>query len=126
MVPEDVGRLNVTWHHDWWSSNVDQRMPRTRRGDIHVFNNLFTSSGNSYCTNAGYEATLLVESNIYRGVNSPQTVTTAGNLLAVGNVYDNTTGSQQDTDVGFMPPYEYTLDPTDGLDEVIMAQAGPR
>ena len=39
-VPEDVGHLNVTWHHNWWAQNVNQRMPRTRRGNIHVFNNL--------------------------------------------------------------------------------------
>ena len=40
-------------------------MPRTRRGKIHVYNNLFTAKGNSYCTNAGFEATLLVENNVY-------------------------------------------------------------
>ena len=54
--PLDVGRLNVTWHHVWWADNVDQRMPRTRRGQIHVFNSLYTSEGNSYCTDAGFEA----------------------------------------------------------------------
>ena len=54
-VPEDVGHLNVTLHHNWWAQNVNQRMPRTRRGNIHVFNNLYTSAGNSYCTNAGID-----------------------------------------------------------------------
>lgn len=44
----DSGDYRITFHHNWWAENVDQRMPRTRFGDIHVFNNLFTSSGNSY------------------------------------------------------------------------------
>ena len=56
----DVGHLNVTWHHDWWADNVNQRMPRTRAGKIHVFNNLFTATGDSYCTNAGDGTHLLV------------------------------------------------------------------
>jgi len=33
-VLTDVGHLNVTWHHDWWAENVNQRMPRTRFGQI--------------------------------------------------------------------------------------------
>ncbi len=28
----DPGKLNVTYHHCWWAQNVDQRMPRSRRG----------------------------------------------------------------------------------------------
>ena len=31
-VPGDVGHLNITWHHDWWADNVNQRMPRSRPG----------------------------------------------------------------------------------------------
>ena len=54
--PIDEGKLKVTWHHNWWAENADQRMPRTRYGLIHVFNNLYTSSNNSYCANAGFQA----------------------------------------------------------------------
>jgi len=124
-VPIDQGRLKVTFHHDWWADNVNQRMPRTRSGEIHVFNNLFTSSGNSYCTNAGVGASLLVESNIYRRVNTPHFMDSLGNLLARNNVYEETTGDQKQTGVAFTPPYAYTADPTDGLADTIAAQAGP-
>src|SRR6266700_2561467 len=58
-VPGDVGHLNITWHHDWWADNVNQRMPRSRYGKIHMLNNLFTAVGDSYCTNAGLLASLL-------------------------------------------------------------------
>jgi pectate lyase len=120
----DPGKLNVTYHHCWWADNIDQRMPRSRRGQIHVFNNLFTAVGNSYCTNAGFEAKLLVENNVYIGVNRPLDVS-SGDMRAEGNVFQNTTGSSAASGVGFTPPYEYELDPTTDLEAAIRSGAGP-
>jgi pectate lyase len=126
MVPEDVGHLNVTFHHSWWADNIDQRMPRTRRGQIHVFNNLYTSAGNSYCTNAGYQASLLVENNVYIGVNRPLAPDANGDMLARGNVFQNTSGNTTASGMGFTPPYQYTLDATANLAATIMSQVGPK
>ncbi len=123
--PPDEGKLRVTWHHNWWAEHADQRMPRTRYGLIHVFNNLYTTSGNSYCANAGFHATVLLENNVFQGVNSPHTVS-GGNLLSRGNVYDTVTGTQDQTGMAFDPPYLYTVDPTPGLADRIKAEAGPR
>ncbi len=121
----DSGEYRITFHHNWWAENVDQRMPRSRFGDIHVFNNLFTSSGNSYCTNAGISTRLLVENNIYRGVNNPLSPDDNGDMRAQGNVFDDTTGNQSDNGgSGFDPPYDYALDPTDGLDATLQAEVG--
>jgi pectate lyase len=39
----DIGYLNVTLHHNWYVS-VDQRMPRLRFGNAHVFNLLAEST----------------------------------------------------------------------------------
>ena len=125
-VPEDVGHLRVTWHDNWWADNVDQRMPRTRRGRIHVFNNLFTSVGNSYCTNAGFEASLLVENNVYIGVSDPLDPSDNGDMLARGNVFIDTEGTSAASGVGFTPEYAYTLASTEGLQELIQSEAGPR
>ena len=66
-----MDHLNITWHHDWWADNVNQRMPRSRRGKIHILNSLFTATGNSYCSNAGQDAQLLVEGTVYNGVKAP-------------------------------------------------------
>ncbi len=125
-VPEDVGHLNVTWHHNWWAENVNQRMPRTRRGDIHVVNNLFTSKGNSYCTNSGFETHLLVENNIYKDVNNPLSPDANGDMLARNNVYTNTTGTKTANGTGFTPPYSYTPEATSALEAAIMAGVGPK
>jgi pectate lyase len=124
-VPEDVGHLNVTWHHNWWAENVNQRMPRTRRGNIHVVNNLYTSTGNSYCTNSGFETHLLVENNIYLGVNNPLSPDANGDMLAVNNVFTNTTGTTTASGVGFTPPYSYTPEATGALEAAIRNGAGP-
>lgn len=45
--PEDEGKLHVTYHHNWWAENVDQRMPRVMYGEAHLYNNFFNSPGNS-------------------------------------------------------------------------------
>jgi pectate lyase len=124
--PSDVNHLNITFHHNWWADNVDQRMPRSRRGQIHVLNNLFTASGNSYCTNAGQDARLLVENNVYIGVNNPLQVANNGNMRSVGNVFTMTTGTQSAMGTGFTPTYTYMADPTSGLEAAIRAGVGPK
>jgi pectate lyase len=124
-VPEDVGHLNVTFHHDWWADNVNQRMPRTRNGKIHVVNNLYSSVGDSYCTNSGFQAHLLVENNIYNGVKNPLSPDANGDMLARNNVFMSTTGTTTATGAGFTPPYTYAPQPTDALAAAIMSGAGP-
>jgi len=124
-VPEDVGRLNVTWHHDWWADNVNQRMPRTRNGKIHVVNSLFTSAGNSYCTNSGFQTHLLVENNVYSGVKNPLSPDANGDMLARNNVFTNTSGTTTASGTGFTPPYTYTPEATGTLAATVMSGAGP-
>jgi pectate lyase len=128
-VPGDVGHLNITWHHDWWADNVNQRMPRSRYGKIHMLNNLFTAVGDSYCSNSGLMATLLVEGNVYSGVRNPLQLG-GGDILASttgagANLFMNTTGLTTSAGVGFVPPYTYTSDDTATLATAIMAGAGP-
>jgi pectate lyase len=125
MVPEDVGHLNVTWHHNWWAENVNQRMPRTRRGKIHVVNNLYSSAGNSWCTNSGFETHLLVENNVYTGVRNPLSPDANGDMLARNNVFTNTTGTTTANGTGFTPPYTYAPEATGALEAAIRSGAGP-
>jgi pectate lyase len=124
-VTTDIGHLNVTWHHNWWADNVDQRMPRTRFGQIHVFNNLYTPVGNSYCTNAGIQTHVLVENNVYMGVNNPLSPDANGDMLARGNLFQGTRGTTTATGTGFTPPYAYSLEPTAALAAAVMSGVGP-
>ena len=122
----DVGHLNITWHHNWWADNIAERMPRSRDGKIHVVNNLFTASGNDYCTNSGSQSSLLVENNVYIGVSNPLQEDSNGNMLARGNVFTSTSGSKTASGTGFTPPYQLTPDATTGLEATLRSQVGPQ
>jgi pectate lyase len=120
----DSGLLKVTLHHNWWADNVVERMPRTRYGDIHVFNNLYTSRNNNYCIRSGVSARLLVENNFFWMVKDP-VVLDGGQVLQRGNALDFTTGSIADTKTAFTPPYSYPMDPADTVPTLVTEMAGP-
>jgi hypothetical protein len=92
-----------------------------------MLNNLFTSTGDSYCTNAGLMASLLVEGNAYIGVKGPLQPDANGSMLApVGsNLFMNTNGVTTANGTGFMPPYTYTVDTASTVSAAVMAGAGP-
>jgi pectate lyase len=131
--PGDVGKLNVTWHHDWWADRVSERQPRVRYGKNHIFNSLYTGSGDDYCVRAGMNAQLLVENNAFIGVSNPQQFNSAADqmtsfITANNNLYTGGSGSRSTGGGGpafTTPPYMYTLDDTAGLQAAITAAAGP-
>ena len=131
---EDNGRLKVTFHHNWWAERVIERMPRVRFGQVHVFNNYYSSTGNNYCVRAGTNAHLLVEGNYFDGVNSPHefndaTDETTASITARNNTYSGTTGNQV-TGGGGTPftsvPYTATIEPASGIPALVQSCAGPR
>jgi pectate lyase len=129
-VTEDSGRLRITLHHNWWSNNNHERMPRMRFGKVHTFNNYFSCSGNNYCIGAGVQAQVRVESNCFERVDDPH-IFYNGEATAVictnnDNQYINTTGARdQGHGSCFTVPYQYTLDPGATVKSLVMAGAGP-
>jgi pectate lyase len=127
----DSGRLKVTFHHNWWGENVEQRMPRTRYGQIHVFNNYYRPVvivANSATIAAGLDSSVLIENNYFDGVQDPHFHHEGSNatILAVGNFYTPTTTGSQETDTAaFNPPYDYSLDPAECIPALVTAGAGP-
>jgi len=126
----DRGRLKVTYHHNHWGENVEQRMPRIRFGDVHVFNNYMNAPGAIAAVAAGTEAKVVVENNHFENLNDAHFFhegSTTAQIAASGNAYVNTTGKR---DVGqgsaFTPPYQYTLDPVDSVPCDVPEGAGPR
>jgi pectate lyase len=122
---QDRGLLKVTLHHNWWADNVVERMPRARYGDIHVFNNYYTSRQNNYCIRAGVESRILAENNYFLGTKDPQLVE-GGNVLAQGNHYEGSFGSHLQTGMAFEPPYTYELTPVCDIPLLVSSNAGPR
>ena len=94
----DVGKLNVTWHHNWWADRVVERQPRVRYGKNHLFNNLWSSSGDNYCVRAGMNAQILLESNVFVGVKTPHEFNNTADqgtsfITSTNNVYSGTSGT---------------------------------
>jgi pectate lyase len=129
----DVGKLNVTWHHDWWADNVVERQPRVRYGKNHLFNNLWTSSAANYCVRAGMDAQILVENSAFVGVKNPQQFNSTADqgtsyITANGNLYSGTSGTQSTGGGGTAftkPSYTYTMDAASSVQSEVQSGAGP-
>jgi pectate lyase len=127
---EDTGHLRITFHHTWWADNVVERMPRVRFGQVHLFNDLYTATGNDYCIGVGNGSSILSENNVFVGVANPiKSYSTDGTgvIHSSGNDYRNTTGGKSDVGSGsvFTPPYAVTLDGTADAEAAVRANAGP-
>jgi pectate lyase len=123
---EDTGHLKVTFHHDWWADHVGERMPRARFGQVHVFNNLFTSVGDNYCIRVGKAVQILDENNAFVGIANPIDLYDAtGKILSRGDLYQNVTGTMQDTGSAFTPPYAYQATAASAVQTAVTSGAGP-
>jgi len=126
----DTGMLKVTMHHNWWAEGVTERMPRVRFGDVHLLNNYYSSAGNNYAVRAAYNSRVLVEGNYFDTVNDPHEINNddggPAQVLALDNIYSQTSGATNATGTAFVPGYEYSVTPTIDVATLVTAQAGPR
>jgi len=132
---DDAAALNVTWHHNWWADNVVERQPRVRFGQNHLFNNYWDSATTNYCVRAGIQARILLEGNVFEGVDDPHEFNneddqlTANITADASNVYIQTTSDRATGGGGpafTAAPYDYTLDDAALVADAVQAGAGPR
>ncbi|MFG3704511.1 polysaccharide lyase family 1 protein [Micromonospora sp. NPDC047670] len=126
--PQDIGRLRVTYHHNFFDRS-DQRNPRVRFSALaHVYNNHYND--NSYGVASTYDAAVLMENNYFYSVNNPGRVDFSGdlgrivergNILVACNHPIETRGTVPDPR-GYYP---YTLDPAASVPTIVPAGAGP-
>lgn len=94
----DMGKLHVTFHHNWFAENLYERMPRVMYGRAHIYNNYYNCEGNLYCIGVDSHAAALVENNVFENVKNPHEFSYPNNtalgasITARGNKYVNTTG----------------------------------
>jgi gliding motility-associated-like protein/uncharacterized repeat protein (TIGR02543 family) len=123
----DRGKLRITLQHCWWAQGCVARMPRVRFGKVHVVNNLFNSTVAAQCVMAGFEANILVESNVFENVKKPIDLMD-NNFTAItvksDNVFNNTTGNTAGSGTAFTPPYTLKITPTSDVKSLVMAGAG--
>ena len=147
--PEDFGYLKVTYHHCWFSTLVNERMPRVMYGIAHVYNNYYNAPGNLYCVGVGSYASAYIENNYFKDVNNPIhfMYNIYAYILQKNNVFDNTTGTKDGTASGVILgeryittdpytlkkdpekitslPYKYTLDNAKDIPTIVPRDAGP-
>jgi pectate lyase len=127
--PQDIGRLKVTYHHNWFNQ-TPQRNPRIRFGEpVHIFNNYYlhnTDIGVACQANAG----CLVEANHFENVEEPVSnhyAGPAGRCVARNNVFTGAEPGQPDCSGTVEEPrnyYAYTLDDPNTVKAAVMAGAG--
>jgi hypothetical protein len=98
-------------------------MPRTRYGDVHIVNNLTTSTEADYCITVGGYARVLIEDNVFIGVKDP-ILDGGGKGLERDNLYQNTTGNKTTSGGAFTPPYTLTITPVAQVESKVRAGAG--
>ncbi|TDC10172.1 pectate lyase [Streptomyces sp. 8K308] len=123
---QDTGRLRVTYHHNYFDAS-DQRNPRVRFGEVHVYNNYYRDS--SYGVASTMNAGVTLEGNYFYSVNNPARVDFSGdlgrlvqrdNILVDCNHEIETRG----TVAAPSASYAYTADPASTVPTVVPAGAG--
>lgn len=118
---------HVTYHHNWFAQNCDQRMPSGSYCRAHLYNNYFSCTGNSYCTNVRTGGAMRVENNYYNAVKSPLYKEDNGIIYSSGNTFNSCTGTAgytgKDSNV-FTPPYSYTPGATANVPSSVQGGAG--
>ncbi len=118
---EDRTKLNITFQYCWWAQGCKARMPRVRFGKVHIVNNFFNSTVASQCVQAGFEANLLVESNVFENVRIPID-RMANNFTAVtaqNNIFTNTIGNTAGSGTAFTPPYTLNISPAASVKAIV-------
>ena len=128
---DDLGRLHITFHHNFFSTLCWQRIPSVRYGRAHIYNNYYNCPGNLYCIRSRVQAECLIENNYFDSVNDPYYIyfrdpgEIAGKIRASGNFFYNCTRRIDDGDDDvFVPPYSYTLDNVLDVPAVVRLGAG--
>ncbi|GIJ60835.1 pectate lyase family protein [Virgisporangium aurantiacum] len=123
---QDVGRLKVTYHHNWFDS-TNQRNPRVRFGDqVHVYNNYYNDTGN-YGVASTMDAGVIVEGNYFLNVDDPYHLGEAssgpGRLVARNNCLVNSGSGETGGSVS-NPPYAFTVQTACSINSIVSGGAG--
>ena len=125
---QDIGRLRVTYHHNFFDGSI-QRNPRVRFGEpVHVFNNYYlhiTGYGVASQMNAG----VVVEGNFFDDVEKPTRTDVGGDpgrIVARNNININTEDPIVTSGSVVEPRtfYAYTVDDPATIPSTVPAGAG--
>jgi len=123
----DRGHLNITFARCWWAQGCVARMPRVRFGKVHIVNNYFNSTTSNSCIQGGFEANLLIASNVFENVKTPVDLMskTSTAVQLTNNTFTNVTGNTSGNGVtAFTPPYSISILSTSSVKSTVTASNG--
>jgi pectate lyase len=130
-VDQDMGKLDVTYHHDLFT-NVTAG-PRVRFGSVHIFDVYFEEIVD-YAVASTMGALVLVDDTYFKNIPSPGWPLTTmlpdsdlpGYFWVTNNAYDSTDGGNNLTTLAMQwtPPYPYTPDSVSSVPALVAACAG--
>lgn len=126
-VTSDRGRFRITFVRCWWAQGCVARMPRVRFGQVHILNSYFNSTVSKSCIQAGFEANLLVQSNVFENVKVPIDLMANNStaVQAINNTFANVTGNTSGNGANaFSPPYAIPLLSTSSAKTAVTASNG--
>jgi pectate lyase len=124
---DDTGYLKTTVHHNFFDG-TEQRHPRVRFGEVHVFNNFFLANV-LYGVASTMDAKVVVEGNYFQNVPHPThsgyQESGPGDLVQRNNFFDNS-GTPEVRGTAFDPTaaYSYVMENPTTLPALVRAKAG--
>ncbi|HEY0603776.1 MAG TPA: hypothetical protein VGD58_12735 [Herpetosiphonaceae bacterium] len=142
----DRGKLRVTVHHNLFS-NILQRAPRVRFGQVHVYNNYYIipdAASYVYSWGVGFESQIYAQNNYFEtsGVTPDRFIRrfngtaihaegtfvngrSAHNRVDVLAAYNAVNDPDLGSDVGWTPTLYTQIHPTQAVPGLVLHQAGP-
>ncbi len=124
---QDIGRLKVTYHHNWFDGAV-QRNPRVRFGEpVHVFNNYYRNVA-GYGVASQMNAGVVVEGNYFENVKKPTRNDVGGSRGRIVQRLNLFVNSDPPVSAGSVTEpstyYRYTLDDAADVPSIVTRGAG--
>jgi len=127
---EDAGKLHVTLHHNWYTQRCHSVMPFVRYGQVHIYNNYYSSTGNEFCIGIGAHSRIRVENSCFDNVKGAwedlDGIANDGQMGRAGLKMVNTSTPLFAPNLFpvFKLPYSYSMDPVDQVKDMVTAGAG--
>ena len=124
-------KLHVTFHHNLFQ-NLAERAPALIYAKAHVYNNYYLNSPTSsgYAIGSRYSSIVRVENNFFENIKNPLKTDIDSSYQGFvadvkDNVFKNSGQPRITTPVKSLSlGYEYTLDKTEAVPQLVMEQAG--
>jgi pectate lyase len=105
----DRGHFRITFASCWWAQGCVERMPRVRFGKLHIINSYYNSTVASKCIQAGFEANILAENDVFENAKDAIYLVGGQTAMQVKNcTFTSVTGNKTGSGTAFTPPYTVT------------------